>query len=44
MCGIVGLYLKNKAWENKIGELFAPMLIAMTVLASLYMVMKSPMA
>ncbi|WP_339669590.1 glutamine amidotransferase family protein [Dasania marina] len=30
MCGIVGLYLKNKAWENKIGELFAPMLIAMT--------------
>ncbi|GAA5315477.1 MAG: glutamine amidotransferase family protein [Candidatus Pelagadaptatus aseana] len=30
MCGIVGLYLKNKALENQLGELFAPMLIAMT--------------
>lgn len=30
MCGIVGLYLKNKAMENKLGELFEPMLIAMT--------------
>ncbi len=30
MCGIVGLYLKNKALESKLGELFTPMLIAMT--------------
>ncbi|HEC74387.1 MAG TPA: amidophosphoribosyltransferase [Methylophaga aminisulfidivorans] len=30
MCGIVGLYLKNPAMEDKLGELFAPMLIAMT--------------
>jgi len=30
MCGIVGLYLKNKALENQLGELFYPMLIAMT--------------
>lgn len=30
MCGIVGLYLKNKALESQIGELFTPMLIAMT--------------
>ena len=30
MCGIVGLYLKNRALESQIGELFAPMLIAMT--------------
>lgn len=30
MCGIVGLYLKNKALENQLGELFEPMLIAMT--------------
>jgi glutamate synthase domain-containing protein 1 len=30
MCGIVGLYLKNPALEPKLGELFAPMLIAMT--------------
>ena len=30
MCGIVGLYLKNPALESMIGELFAPMLIAMT--------------
>ncbi len=30
MCGIVGLYLKNKALESKLGELFEPMLIAMT--------------
>ena len=30
MCGIVGLYLKNRAMENSIGEMFAPMLIAMT--------------
>ena len=30
MCGIVGLYLKNPALESRIGELFAPMLIAMT--------------
>ncbi|MEP3349407.1 MAG: glutamine amidotransferase family protein [Marinomonas sp.] len=30
MCGIVGLYLKNDKYENKLGELFEPMLIAMT--------------
>lgn len=30
MCGIVGLYLKNPSLENRLGELFAPMLIAMT--------------
>jgi len=30
MCGIVGLYLKNPALESQIGELFTPMLIAMT--------------
>lgn len=30
MCGIVGLYLKNKALESKLGEFFEPMLIAMT--------------
>lgn len=30
MCGIVGLYLKNQALESQLGELFEPMLIAMT--------------
>ncbi len=30
MCGIVGLYLKNDKYESKLGELFEPMLIAMT--------------
>lgn len=30
MCGIVGLYLKNPELEGRIGELFKPMLIAMT--------------
>lgn len=30
MCGIVGLYLKNPALETRLGELFEPMLIAMT--------------
>lgn len=30
MCGIVGLYLKNPALEARLGELFEPMLIAMT--------------
>lgn len=30
MCGIVGLYLKNPALESQLGELFEPMLIAMT--------------
>ena len=30
MCGIVGLYLKNKALESQLGELFTPMMIAMT--------------
>ena len=30
MCGIVGLYLKNPSLESRLGELFEPMLIAMT--------------
>lgn len=30
MCGIVGLYLKNKDMESQLGQLFEPMLIAMT--------------
>ncbi|MBN2606784.1 glutamine amidotransferase family protein [Hydrogenovibrio sp. JE_KL2] len=30
MCGIVGLYLKNSALEGQLGQLFEPMLIAMT--------------
>ncbi len=30
MCGIVGLYLKNNKYEKQLGELFSPMLIAMT--------------
>ncbi|MDE0837651.1 MAG: glutamine amidotransferase family protein [Kiritimatiellae bacterium] len=30
MCGIVGLYLKNKDLESQLGELFAPMLIGMS--------------
>lgn len=30
MCGIVGLYLKNLALEDRLGALFAPMLIKMT--------------
>ncbi len=30
MCGIVGLYLKNKDLQSKLGEMFAPMLIEMT--------------
>lgn len=30
MCGIVGLYLKNLDLEDQIGELFTPMLVAMT--------------
>jgi len=30
MCGIVGLYLKNKSLKNQLGKLFQPMLIAMT--------------
>jgi glutamate synthase domain-containing protein 1 len=30
MCGIVGLYLKNPALESQLGELFSPMLIAMS--------------
>lgn len=30
MCGIVGLFLKNKAMRPKLGRLFAPMLIEMT--------------
>uniref|UniRef100_Q31FY2 Glutamate synthase (NADPH) GltB1 subunit n=1 Tax=Hydrogenovibrio crunogenus (strain DSM 25203 / XCL-2) TaxID=317025 RepID=Q31FY2_HYDCU len=30
MCGIVGLYLKNAQLESQLGELFEPMLIAMT--------------
>ncbi|HAV44061.1 class II glutamine amidotransferase [Halomonas titanicae] len=30
MCGIVGLYLKKPELESRLGELFEPMLIAMT--------------
>jgi amidophosphoribosyltransferase len=30
MCGIVGLYLKNKALEPQLGALFEPMLLSMT--------------
>ncbi len=30
MCGIVGLYLKNRDLEPSLGKLFAPMLLAMT--------------
>lgn len=30
MCGIVGLYLKNRALEPELGALFAPMLIEMS--------------
>jgi len=30
MCGIVGLYLKNPQLEARLGELFEPMLLAMT--------------
>lgn len=30
MCGIVGLYLKNRELEPRLGELFAPMLLSMT--------------
>lgn len=30
MCGIVGLYLKNKSMQSTLGALFAPMLIEMT--------------
>ncbi len=30
MCGIVGLYLKNNKYETRLGELFTPMLVAMT--------------
>lgn len=30
MCGIVGLYLKNRVLEAQLGELFVPMLVAMS--------------
>lgn len=30
MCGIVGLYLKNKSMQSELGSLFAPMLIEMS--------------
>lgn len=30
MCGIVGIYLKNKSMQSSLGSLFAPMLIEMT--------------
>ena len=30
MCGIVGLFLKNKAWQPDLGRHLAPMLIEMT--------------
>jgi methylamine---glutamate N-methyltransferase subunit A len=31
MCGIVGLHLKNQSWDNRLGELLAPMLTALTL-------------
>lgn len=30
MCGIVGLYLKNQSLQDRLGELFVPMLVEMT--------------
>jgi methylamine---glutamate N-methyltransferase subunit A len=30
MCGIVGLLLKNPAWDKSLGELLVPMLVGMT--------------
>lgn len=30
MCGIVGLLLKNPAWDARLGELLVPMLVGMT--------------
>ena len=30
MCGVVGLYLKNPELHSRLGELFSPMLLAMT--------------
>jgi methylamine---glutamate N-methyltransferase subunit A len=30
MCGIVGLLLKNPAWDGQLGELLVPMLVGMT--------------
>ena len=30
MCGIVGLYFKNAAMEQQLGNLFRPMLVSMT--------------
>ena len=30
MCGIVGLYLKNPKLQNKLGQMFKPMIIEMT--------------
>jgi methylamine---glutamate N-methyltransferase subunit A len=31
MCGIVGLHLKNRLWDNSLGVLLAPMLTALTL-------------
>ena len=30
MCGIVGLLIKNPAWDHRLGELLVPMLVGMT--------------
>jgi methylamine---glutamate N-methyltransferase subunit A len=30
MCGIVGLLMKNPAWDDRLGELLVPMLVGMT--------------
>ena len=30
MCGIVGLLMKNPAWDERLGELLVPMLVGMT--------------
>lgn len=31
MCGIVGLHLKNRSWDGRLGELLTPMLTALTL-------------
>lgn len=30
MCGIVGLLLKNRSWDHRMGELLVPMMVGMT--------------
>jgi glutamate synthase domain-containing protein 1 len=31
MCGIVGLHLRNRSWDSRLGELLTPMLTALTL-------------